>query len=168
MLLTGAPPPQKKNPIFVRGFLFQSLPSAESLENSTRQRQLCQRKICLVVFAECGTRQKLYLGRVPESLGKAPESGSAQRTNKLVIQRFPVYFSCTPSAFVMEFLNYSSYTKSLVFFSQSHKYVVMVEELVLINLQPHYYNISCYLNCCSRLYYLIMLIKNQMQGKLHI
>ena len=47
----------------------------------TRQRNLCRRVLCRLLFAECGTRQSLYrvyfrLCRVPRALGKLPVSSS--------------------------------------------------------------------------------------------
>ena len=57
-------------------------------------------------------------------------------------------------------------------FSQSHwfsflkalKYITM-KEPGLINLQPYYCIITCYLNCCSKLHYCIMPMKeNKLQG----
>jgi len=56
-------------------------------------------------------------------------------------------------------------------FSQSHWFsflkalYIMMKEPGLINLQPHYCIITCYLNCCSKLHYCIMPIKeNKLQG----
>ena len=54
----------------------------------TRQRNLCRRVLCRLLFAECGTRQSLYrvyfgLCPVPQALGKLPVSSSASTCSYL-------------------------------------------------------------------------------------
>ena len=91
-----------KNSHFFGFFLFQlcrvsalGKGFAECPTKDTRQRRLCRRVICRVFFAECSTRQSLCrvqigLCRVPLTLGKATESGSALSLRMLLAKRLSV------------------------------------------------------------------------------
>jgi hypothetical protein len=72
-----------KNSHFFGVFRFQlcRVSGTRQPTKDTRQRRLCRRIFCRVLFAECSTRQSLCrvqigLCRVPLALSKASESGS--------------------------------------------------------------------------------------------
>ena len=90
MLVDGQPFQKNFFPIFSAFFIFflcrvsaLGKAFAECPIKNTRQRPLCRPEFCRVLFAECGTRQRLcrmYLGlcRVFLTLGKASVSRSVQ------------------------------------------------------------------------------------------
>ena len=133
------------------------------------------------LFTECpikSTRQSLgHSAKKPSPVVRRPQRGGCRTSLDLfhVVQLFSYlkeYYSVVwwnnnrKNLFQVFFSQSSNRT-----FSQSHWFsflkalYIMMKEPGLINLQPHYCIITCYLNCCSKLHYCIMPMKeNKLQG----
>ena len=99
----------------------------------------------------------------PKGEGAAPPLISFMLSSSLVISKNTIVLFgeiTTERTF-----SWFSFLKAVIgLFLKALKYITM-KEPGLINLQPYYCIITCYLNCCSKLHYYIMPIKeNKLQG----
>ena len=99
----------------------------------------------------------------PKGEGAAPPLISFMLSSSLVISKNTIvlFGEITTERTFFWF----SFLKAVIgLFLKALKYITM-KEPGLINLQPYYCIITCYLNCCSKLHYCIMPIKeNKLQG----